>query len=218
MNGSTVGPAAKDAGGFTLVEILTAITILAIVMTLVYSAFGRTADTIQRVSTRADVQHKARVIFSRITEEIVAADWEAGNTRTIFVGNNGLVGNRSVGTLRFSSRSHVQIRPETAESDLNLIAYWLSNGALLRREERNLLSLTDRTVETEELTQGVAGFDLRYWDGQEWQDAWDASKRKNLPAAVLVELSLETAEGPTERFVSMVTVPLSRLSRAVFEP
>ena len=64
-------------------EILTAITILAIVMTLVYSAFGRTADTIQRVSSRADVQHKASVIFSRITEEIVAADWESGNMRTI---------------------------------------------------------------------------------------------------------------------------------------
>ncbi len=196
--------------GFTLIEVLVSIAILAVLAHLVYQAFADTADVVRQVSARADLDHRARVIFSRLGEELVASDWQTGNARTVFLGTDGMEGGRAASTLRFSSRSHFRGEPDVRESDLNLLAYGLEAGALVRREEGNPFSITDRTVEREELAPGVAAFTLRYWDGTDWRDSWDAGRAKALPSAVLVELSLEAPSEGARRFMTMVTLPRAR--------
>ena len=197
-------------GGFTLIEVLVSIAILAVLVHLVYQAFANTANVVGQVSARADLDHRARVIFSRLVEELVASDWQTGNARTVFLGFDGMEGGRGADTLRFSSRSHFRAEQDARESDLNLLAYGLEAGALVRREELNPFSVTDRTVEREELAHGVAAFNLRYWDGADWRDSWDAGRAKALPSAMLVELSLEEPPDGVRRFMTMVTLPLAR--------
>ena len=205
-------------GGFTLLEILVSVAVLAIVLSLVFKAFDTTAETVRQVSARGDRYHLVRVIYSRLSEELIAADWEKGNRRTVFVGLDGTQGVRPAGMLRFSSRAHVRTEPEVPESDLNLLVYELRGGTLLRREERNPLSLSDRSVETDALARGVTEFSLRYWDGSAWRESWDAAALQDLPSAVRIELAFQDAAGDRQRFVTMVTLPRARSAGSVSPP
>lgn len=208
-SGETDRKAGLGAGGFTLLELLVAAAIVATILVLAYKTVESTAETMRRVSAEADVQHLARVIYARLADELIAADWEQGNARTVFVGGDGMRDGRPADTLRFSSRAHVRTQPDAPESDLNVVAYELEGGTLVRREERNPMSLSDRSVETEEFARGVAGFNLRYWSGSEWRETWDAARANALPAAVLVELALMDPLEGERRFLT--TVRLSRV-------
>jgi len=64
--------------------------------------------------------------------------------------------------------------------------------ALLRYVTANLLA--PETVDAEEsvLCRGVRGFNLRYYDGMDWQDTWDSTVVDNaLPIAVEITLEVD---------------------------
>src|SRR5207247_5613215 len=95
-------------GGFTLLEILVSVAVLAIVLSLVFKAFDTTAETVRQVSARGDRYHLVRVIYSRLSEELLAAAWEKGNRRTVFVGVDCTHGIRPAGKLGLRSRRQVR--------------------------------------------------------------------------------------------------------------
>jgi type II secretion system protein J len=60
---------------------------------------------------------------------------------------------------------------------------------LLRSINQNLLATTVQEPVEEVVCRGVASFNLRYFDGVDWQDAWDSAAYDNaLPRAVEVTL------------------------------
>ena len=89
---------------------------------------------------------------------------------------------------------------------------------LVRKVIRNLLAQQTVPPDAEVLCRGVAGFNLRYWNGATWADTWDSTQENNtLPAAVEVTLSLRRDNGPVAmpdgtrayRFVRIVPMPCS---------
>jgi prepilin-type N-terminal cleavage/methylation domain-containing protein len=69
-----------------------------------------------------------------------------------------------------------------------------SDRVLVRRVTSNLLSTdtTAPTADNEVICRGVAGFNLRYYDGTQWQDSWDSTQLSDeLPTAVEVTLTLD---------------------------
>ena len=67
---------------------------------------------------------------------------------------------------------------------------------LVRRVSRYLLATRVEEPPEEVLCRGVRSFDLKYYDGTDWQDSWDSSARSNaLPLAVQVTLELAAKDG-----------------------
>lgn len=63
---------------------------------------------------------------------------------------------------------------------------------LVRRVTRNLLAPQSVVPDDEVICRHVASFNLRYYDGTDWQDSWDSTQQTNeLPVAVEVTLELE---------------------------
>jgi type II secretion system protein J len=199
---------ANNQNGFSLIEVVTAVTILGIIVLLTYRIMDNTSEAVQQASDTADRQHTVRVVFGRLTEELVSADWTQDTSGALFVGISRNEDGRPADVLRFRSRAHARTATDARESDVNLLDYSLDNKMLVRREEHNVLSLSETTVETDEIA-GVASLNFRYWDGVSWRNDWDAKRAKSLPSAVFIELSLDGPSDPPETFTTTVTMPVS---------
>lgn len=180
--------------GFTLVEVLVTVAIVALVVTLVTSTVFSTMRLSEEVDARDQTDRLVRIAFSTLTRDLLGAVPPSPTEKDSFVGQNQDVNGLPADTATFLSFSHVRTLPDAPESDLARVSYAQQGPTLVRQEWRNLLSSAPEFSETEELATGLAGFNLRYYDGAQWMDGWSAGVRKTLPAAVSVELTLDTPD------------------------
>lgn len=211
--------------GLTLIEVLVAIGVLALVGSLIYGAFdamGRTRATVEGASER---YHQGRGAVSRIAREVQSAFLSLHRpllnpglqvSQTIFKGTQG----GSQDRLDFTSFSHRRLGFGSHESDQNELSYFMSTdpdtGKLdLARRESTVIDKEPTTGGVVQvLAQDVAEFNLEYLDPQtgDWKDSWDSTQPENferLPKQVRVELLLNRERGGAPyRFVTKVPIAM----------
>lgn len=217
--------ARRDQDGFTLVEVVVAIGLLAVVMTLVYSAFARSLDVTRETAEATQRVRQIQLITERLVDELSAAYWfpptaaqPAREGRGRFVGrketapDSDLRRDRLMWTT-FAHRRYVGNQPE---SDTSEVEYRLEvdadrpAGRLVRQERINLFTDAAWAVETDEMALDVTEFQLRYHSAGEWTDEWDAGERQGLPAAVEVTVGLAAVgSAPPDRIRTVVPLPLA---------
>lgn len=93
-----------------------------------------------------------------------------------------------------------------------------TDHVLVRKITRDIVTQPAPNPDVEVLCRGVGGFNLRYFDGTNWNDTWDSTVEDNtLPAAVEVTLTLDRPNGNTAnpdgtrsfRYVRVIPVPCS---------
>jgi len=96
----------------------------------------------------------------------------------------------------------------------------LTFAPLVRKVIPNLLSPQAPNPDVEVICRGVGGFNLRYYDGTQWNDTWDSTQQQNvLPNAVEVTLTLDRPNGPIVnadgshafRFTHIIPMPCSTI-------
>jgi general secretion pathway protein J len=201
--------------GFTLLEILIAIGILAVVATLVYASFDATIKVIDGVDHEANIYRDARLILTKLSEDLSMAYVPKGLQEATFVGQDGQVEDRAQDSLEFTALSHIRVVPDQPTSDLNLIEYTLeadSEGkdwTLVRGENANLYSFF-REGGQYAIGEGIRGFNLRYFDGKTWADSWDSTIQKGLPWVVEIEIQFQEPRGGQRSFKSWVELALAK--------
>src|SRR5262245_34106337 len=87
--------AQRGQAGLTLIEVVIATSILAIMMTLVWSTIDSTADAKHYFEQVQERNHEIRLAMNRLVRDISSAylsqneDTNAVNRRTLFIGKNG---------------------------------------------------------------------------------------------------------------------------------
>ena len=202
----------KTQKGFTLLEILVSVAITAIVFVLVYGSFSSSFTVSERISDRREFFRSARLTMNKVATEIEAAYWKEEMGETVFSGSPSFIDGYSRDSLMFTSLSHYRFERDTRESDLNRLVFRLEEDIeedtvfFIHEEEFNLYSLTPNTVASYRLGEGFKGLKFRYYDGEEWQDNWDASHQRALPKAVEIEIILEDIEGRDRMFTTKTTI------------
>jgi len=204
--------------GFTLLEILITMAILAILATMVYASFSASIRMIERVDSEADIYREARFILARLSEELSMAYRPKGKAipEAIFVGENGVMDGRPQDSLRFTSLSHARSIADEAASDLNLIEYRFEidpedrGWVLLHRERNNLDGLSQGGSGEFVIGEGIYSLNLRYFDGKTWVDGWDAESEKALPRVVEIEIQFQVPREGQRSFKSWVELPLAK--------
>ncbi len=175
--------------GFTLVEVLLAVSLVAMMATLVFGSLYVTTSAID--AARANSAKEQTI---RSTLRVMIDELSVGVSSTIgpWMGINGQQDGQPADSVAFLTMGQFRGAESTKDTELVRIVYTREGDRLLRFVRRNLYGLTDESIEQVELATKVKGFNVRYYDGKSklWVDAWDGRGRTGTPSAVLIEVTL----------------------------
>ena len=175
-------------GGFTLVEILLAVSLVAMMATLVFGSLYVTTSAIDAARAKSASEQIVRSTFRVMTDELSVSD---GSPNGLWMGINGQQDGQPADSVAFLTMGQFRGAESAKDTELVRIVYTREGDRLLRFVRRNLYGLTDESVEQVELATKVKGFNVRYYDGRSnlWLDEWDGRGR-GAPKAILLELTL----------------------------
>lgn len=175
--------------GFTLVEILLAVALVAMMATLVFGSLYATTSAIDTVRTQSANEQIVRSTLRVMADELSVS--VASTTATPWLGINALYDGQPADTIAFPTIGEFRGAESAKDTELVRIVYTREGDRLLRFVRKNLYGLTDESVEQVELANQVKGFNIRYYDKTSnlWLDEWDGA-RPSSPKAILIELTL----------------------------
>lgn len=218
----------KRPGGFTLIEVLVAVTLLAIISLLVFQAMGTSSSSKERFEKKDDLFRAAALSLDRMTRDLAMAvlfsDVEflgvspsgEQSTKNLFTAKN----NGDQDKVTFDTVSHIRYLKDVKESDLAEVTYFLeplesgegeapTTGlfVLKKREISPPGNTPEEGGTVTNLLEGVRELNFRYYDTgkREFVDEWDSTKIDNLnklPRAVEITLVVQDPvdEETTHRF------------------
>lgn len=189
--------------GMTLIEVMIAAAILAIVATLVWSGFSQTVRQKQRLQAQFDQYHLGRSALERIARELSMAylsvhvnpSLSMQAVRTAFVGSDRFDNDR----LDFTSFSHRRLRRDAHEGDQNELSYFVADHpekrgvkVLVRREQPRVDEQPQRGGKLQILVEHVEQFDLQYLDplSGQWLTRWDTTQAAMQPNRLPVQVKI----------------------------
>jgi general secretion pathway protein J len=215
-------PRRRAHDGVTLLEVLVAAAVLAMMATMIYSAFEHTSRIGRRLAGRQERDHVARIALNRFMTDIRSAYLSAHVNPdptyravvTAFVAIDQSPGDR----LDFTTFTHTRMVRGSHEGDACEVGYRVeprrgpnSIYDLLRREAPRIDSDPTRGGTLDVLVPDVVSFNVRYYDGatDQWVDSWDttqaAGQLGRLPARVRATLRLRDADGRELRYMTETT-------------
>ena len=206
---SEKSPQWQRQGGFTLIEILVSISIIAITLATVYGVFSSVSSAKERLDQDSETYHKARVIFDRFGRELHGAYLSSANKDSLLMGEKDTLDNV---TFSFSTTAASPL--SSTGTGYALVTYTVTDdneaddgSKVLLRSEKPLLSEEDSSsLRVMRLAPGINYFNLRFYDGSSWQDSWDSSS-KGLPSLVEIEIRITDARGQEIPFLSAIRLP-----------
>ncbi len=200
--------------GMTLIEVMIAITILAIVATITMSGFSQTMRNKAHIEAQADRSHIIRVALERMAAELSQAyvsmhlnpSPALQTVTTCFIGGRSGRGHR----IDFTSFSHRRLYRDAHESDQNEISYFMmdhpddrSRRVLVRREQNRIDEDPQTGGNLQILVDDVLDFQMEYLDAAtgEWIDTWDTREITHQPnrLPIQVKIMLTVPEEHAER-------------------
>jgi prepilin-type N-terminal cleavage/methylation domain-containing protein len=204
--------------GFTLVELLLAVALTALIATAVFGTLAAGRDASRRTEVVGELDQIARQALDRIAADfqLVRRPLEAFDTG--FVGLDGgeddPAGARDTADVVTASPLPVPGSPggppadlaaaaagtpATAGADLARVLWAIDEDdatperGLVRREQRLLTAVTtdlDASLDAVEIAPEAVGLRLRYLGDAGWVDAWDSRQLDALPHAVEIGLTV----------------------------
>ena len=220
-------------GGFTLIEVLVAMTILVIIFTIVFGTFFYTVNNAEEQEERAALYHRASYILNDISRTVSSAFVPFGGTfpaeeeeKPIFLGEMNQIADHEISTLSafttnrfYSARGDVQdiayVSYEVTEpGDIDSIG-WIkdeNNPLVLKSEAETLFLEAENTDEKKPLwALNISSLDIEYFDGSGWLSTWDYEEQKTLPVAVRMNLELADSNSSTHSFSTIAFVHVNTL-------
>ena len=202
----------RGCGGFTLMELVLAMGICAIVLAAInavfFSALRLRAVTMQAVDESLPVQRA----LATLRRDLQCAMPPL---------TNGL--NQNVNIELYTTTGALHENEPWAE--VQRVTYELKPSAagasapgkdLIRSVTRNLLATITPSPDDQWMMGNVASVDFDCYDGTQWRNAWDTTAgNTNLPVAVRVRIQLagNDADSPLSQQPIVIVVPIDTQSR-----
>jgi general secretion pathway protein J len=185
--------------GFTLIEVLLALTIFALMGTILYGAFSLGHGAVEKSQKSFETNQKLRAVDELLGSYIRSAFPYRSTPQTaplLFTGESAELTFVSSFSLAMGGRGMAKVR-----------LFWEGDekrGGTLRLEEETPVRVQDEEGnEGHEglrngmvIREGVKEFRITYLDPQseeeQWEERWDAGERNGLPRAVRLEYRTES--------------------------
>ncbi len=213
--------------GFTLIEIMIAMAILAVMAVLFFTSMSQTINSKDDVEKKDELGHSANLALNKMSMDLQMAFLLNGPE---FLGSDGKMKTAFIGKedrVDFPSFSHVRYFKDVKESDYAEVGYYVeddkedpSKKLLMRRESKGIDDKPEEGGKGEAMIEGVKEFHLEYYDSKkkEWLKNWDSTQvdfSNRLPRAVKIELKVQDP-AMEEPYAFSTIVDLKLLEPLVF--
>jgi general secretion pathway protein J len=196
---SEVPPRVVDHRGFTLIEVLLAIGLSALLLTTVYWTFFSINRSIDAATENQEVLETGRLL-----SELIKKDIRGIRTGVFpFLGKNEVIDGQVAGQIEFVTTAKL-----TGEKGaLRRIGYALiSNNRderiLVRKESTDLSNALNSNARIFEVSKIVSGFQLEFYNGTDWVAEWDSTATGSPPKQIRVIIDVADARGNNRRFTA----------------
>ena len=205
--------------GMTLLEIMLAIAILVVMMTLAWTTIANTSESKKQFEKYEERNHELRMAIGRVVRDFEHAylsrneDTNAVYPRTMMVAKSG----SRLPDVKFSTLDHRVLWADANESEQTVISYMAHDDPnrsgvtdWVRREQRRPSNLqpSEEAADYDILVHDIAGAKLEFWNwkNSEWQSTWDTTQidgqKGFLPSRVRITL---TTKGPDDKEYKVTT-------------
>ena len=213
----------KDRNGFTLLEILLAIFILATVLSTVFASYTGTLRMVSETESQAETYQMARIAFERILEDLESF-YLPEQSETSEIGEEEQPFEFTHTSLRFPSRAHVVFGEEDQSWGATEISYEVTEGdeeegMILYRREKPQWGEEEPSEEGEgELPlcdklwpEDPVRFEVLDAEGEE-MDKWDPTSEDQVPTRVNIALQFINPSNPETplKFATSVALHISK--------
>ena len=204
-------PGRTSEAGFTLVELLVALAIFALMSVAGVTLLRSGTDTQLAVKGRLEVLSRGNRLYNALEGDLAQAVKRpvrdlAGQPVPAFIQSDPAVAGSLFGFVRAGWSNF----DESPRAGLQRIAYTLDGGALKRVSWPMLDGATPN--ETASLVENVSSAIVRFRDDKgEWRDDWTATDADALPRAVELRL---TVQGKPEQRMLFLVGPQTRIEPA----
>jgi len=201
------------AGGFTIIEIMTAMVIFGMVVAAVFASWTAIANGAASGNRAAATAQRSRVALRTIEEALGATrSFVADGDYYTFDADNG-----SEPYLSFVSKLSPTFprSPRFGEFDVRRVTFALESSSgsskrLVLRQTPVLMDMTDDEQNSPVvLANNVTKFELGFWDDKkgEWLDEWDETNK--LPLMVRFTLQMANEQDGVTRVVALPSVAVA---------
>ena len=196
----------KSESGFTLVELLVAIALLATVAAMVFGSLITTNRAIESGRDLSAREQAARRVLRVMADDISLSKQDGGYQ---WVGVNGFFAGQPADTLAVLAVNDGAGGTAARESDMIRVVYTRERDRLIRFAKKNLYGLTNESINQVELADNVKAFNLRYFDAQSrvWVDEWPGANK--IPKALLIEITFDRPDMDPWTLREWVTIEAS---------
>jgi type II secretion system protein J len=218
----------RSGGGFTLLELLLAMAVGAIVLLVINATFFAALRLHNTTHEKIDDDLTLQRTLAIMRKDFAGIMLPANSQSTTSTLSGQLVSDS------FSSNdmdgTSQRVTPDiytssgnvdgwTPYSEVQIVSYYLAPAAdggptknLVRVVTRNLLPVTEATTEDQTLLVGVRSAAIAFYDGTDWLETWDTTTSSTLPTAIKFTLVLEPRDnggsriepGPVELIVPVI--------------
>ena len=214
------------ARGMTMIEIMVAIGILAMVAVLIHGVMDSLSRGRKGEGMRAERAHEGREAMQRIVRDLSGAFISSHvpsvptlmTERTAFVGKSSAPYDR----LDFTSFAHLRTERDSHESDQAEVGYFVVKDPDVS-EKMDLVRREQTPIDYEPLKGGIVNvvaedvekFDVRFLDPQtsQWVETWDSmqvtGQPNRLPFEVEITIVLKgVSDGPPYSYTTKMFIPI----------
>ena len=198
--------------GFSLIEILIAASLLAIIGALLMQSLSSSIDAKDAIEGTSSRYHLVRTAMSRMVDELSMAylSNHRPTTGAEVRAMTGFKGERD--RVDMTGFGYVPRVEDEKKSDQRQLSFFLDTDprtqtkSLMRREQANLDDDYEEGGRVLTLLPNVRDLEFQYWDPQKeaWQDKWDAqgTELNRLPARIRLEMVVVMDDGREQTFTT----------------
>jgi general secretion pathway protein J len=209
--------------GMTLMEIMIAIAIMVVMMTLAWQTISNTSKTRQTFEAFEERNHELRMAMGRLVDDLSSIylskneDITQAHPRTMLIAKS----QSKAPDIRFSTFNHRVLWADAYESEQTVISYILHPSPddpavtdWVRREQRRESNQPpeEEAAEYDILIHDIQSVKIEFWNWRtvEWQDFWDTTQsdgnRGWLPSRVRITVIVKDPTGKDLKLTTQARV------------
>jgi len=195
--------------GFTLVEVLAAVSMIVIIISMIYGTYFAISRSAERCNAKLILLQQARIVLKQMTRQIRCSYVEQERYESLAASSpppakimlenkiNYFCGNVDGSTgeiLRMVTVGAVAAQCQPPNGLVEAAYKFDKNADVLYYNEKKFIGTSENGIEKinwQPVAKNIRNVELTFFDGQQWQPKWDYREQGKLPCAVRINITLE---------------------------